>query len=92
MIDKPWANSRSQWIGQVYQLEICGFEWANGGGKAVKLVRGRWIARMLERRTRESQAIIHVLELGYEIKGRVSGLEIFQQGDSGRSVVKGQIT
>jgi len=92
VIDKPWANSRSQWIGQVYELEICGFEFANGGGKAVKLVRGRWIARMLERRTRESQAIIQVIELGYEIKSRVSGIEIFWQGDLGRSGVKGQIT
>lgn len=71
---------------------MCGFEWANGGGKAVKLVRGGRIAGMLERRTRESRAIIQVLELGYEIKGRVSSLEIFQHGDSGRCVVKGKIT
>jgi len=47
---------------------------------------------MLERRTRESRAIIQVLELGYEIKGRVSSLEIFQPCDTGRRVVKGKIT
>jgi len=71
---------------------MCGFEWANGGGKAVKLVRGGGVAGMLERRTRESCAIIQALELGYEIKGRVSSLEIFQQCDSGRRVVKGKMT
>jgi len=71
---------------------MCGFEWANGGGKAFKLVRGGRIAGMLERRTRESRAIIQALEFGYEIKGRVSSLEIFQQCDSGRRVVKGKIT
>jgi len=71
---------------------MCGFEWANGRGKAVKLVRGGQIAGMLEGRTRESRAIIQALELGYEIKGRVSSLEIFQQCDSGRRVVKGKIT
>jgi len=71
---------------------MCGFEWANGGGKAVKLVRVGRIAGMLERRTRESRAIIQALELGYEIKGRVSCLEIFQQCDSGRRVVKGKMT
>jgi len=70
---------------------MCGFEWANGGGKAVKLVRGGRIAGMLERRTRESRAIIQALELGSEIKGRVSSLEIFQQCDSGRRVVKGKM-
>jgi len=70
---------------------MCGFEWANGGGKAVKLVRGGRIAGMLERRTRESRAIILALELGYEIKDWVSSLEIFQQCDSGRRVVKGKI-
>jgi len=69
-----------------------GFEWANGGGKAVKLVRGGRSARMLERRTRKSRAIIQALELGYEIKGRDSSLEIFQHCDSGRRVVKGKIT
>jgi len=69
-----------------------GFEWANGGGKAVKLVRGGRIAGMLERRTSESRAIIQALELGCEIKGRVSSLEIFQQCDSGRRVVKGKMT
>jgi hypothetical protein len=63
-----------------------------GGGKAVKLVRGGRIAGMLECRTRESRAIIQALESGYEIKGRVSSLEIFQQCDSGRRVVKGKIT
>jgi len=47
---------------------------------------------MLECRTRESRAIIRGLELGYEIKGRVLSLEIFQQCDSGRRVVKGKIT
>jgi len=47
----------------------------------VKVVRGGRIAGMLERRTRESQAIIQALELGYEIKGWVSSLEIFQQCD-----------
>jgi len=47
---------------------------------------------MLEGRTRESPAIIQALELGYEIKGWVSSLEIFQQCDSGRRVVKGKIT
>jgi len=71
---------------------MCGFVWANGEGKALKLVRGGRIAGMLERRTRESRAIIQVLELGYEIKGRVLSLEIFQQCDSGRRVVKGKIT
>jgi len=71
---------------------MCGFEWANDQGKALKLVRAGRIAGMLERRTRESRAIIEALELGYEIKGRVSSLEIFQQCDSGRPVVKGKIT
>jgi len=71
---------------------MCGFQWANGGGKAVKLVRGGWIAGMLECRTRESRAIIQALGLGYEIKGQVSSLEICQQCDSGRRVVKGKIT
>ena len=71
---------------------MCELESANGGGKAVKLVRGAWIAGMLEHRTRESRAIIQVLELGYEIKGQVWSLEIFQQCDSGRHVVKGKIT
>jgi len=71
---------------------MCGFQWANGGGKAVKLVRGGRIAGMLERRTSESRAIIQALELGYEIKGRASSLEIFQQCDSGRRVVKGKMT
>jgi len=71
---------------------MCGFEWANRGGKADKLVRGGRIAGMLERRTRESRAIILALELGYEITGRVSSLEIFQQCDSGRRVVKGKMT
>ena len=58
----------------------------------VKLVRGGQIAGMLEHRTRESRAIIQPLELRYEIKGRVSNLEIFQQCDSGRHMVKGKIT
>jgi len=71
---------------------MCGFEWANGGGKADKLVRGGRIAGMLEHRTRESRAIIQALELGYEITGRVSSLEIFQQCDSGRRLVKGKMT
>ena len=71
---------------------MCGFEWANGGGKAVKLVRGGRIAGMLEHRTRESPAIIQALELGYELKSPVLSLEIFQQCDSGRRVVKGKIT
>jgi len=70
---------------------MCGFEWANGGGKAVKLVQGGWIAGMLEHRTRESHAIIQVLELGYEIKGWVLSLQTFQKCDSGRRVVKGKI-
>jgi len=70
---------------------MCGFECANGGGKAVKLVRGGRITGMLERRTRKSRAIIQALELGYEIKGLVSSLEIFQQCDSGRRVVKAKI-
>jgi len=91
-MDQPWANSQSPWIEQRYQLEICGFKWANGGGKAVKLGRGRRIAGMVERRTRESRAIIQGLELGYKIKGRVSNLELFPQCDSGRYVVKGKIT
>jgi len=56
------------------------------------LVRGGRIAGMLERRTRESGAIIAALELGYEKKGQVLSLEIFQQCDSGRRVVKGKIT
>lgn len=55
-------------------------------------MRGGRIAGMLECGTRESRAIIQALELGYEIKGRVSSLEIFQQCDSGRRVVKGKIT
>jgi len=67
------------------------FEWANGGGKAVKLVWGGQLAGMLERRTRESRAIIQALELGYEIKGWVSSLEILQQCDSGSRVVKGKM-
>jgi len=92
VIDKPLANSRSPQIGQRYQLEMCGFVWANGPGKAVKLVRGGRIAGMLECITRESLAIIQALELGYEIKGRVSSLERFQQCNSGRRVVKGNIT
>ena len=71
---------------------MSGFEWANGEGKAVKLVRGGRIAGILEGRTRESRAIIQVLELEYKIKGRVSSLEIFQQCDSGRHVLKGKIT
>ena len=71
---------------------MCGFKWANGGGKAVELVRGGRIAGMLERRTRESRTIIQALELGYEINVRVLSLEIFQQWDSGRRVVKGKIT
>jgi len=69
-----------------------GVEWANGGGKAVKLVRGGRITGMLECRTSESRAIIQPLALGYEIKGRVTSLEIVQQCDSGRCVVKGKIT
>ena len=48
---------------------MCGFECANGGGELVQLVRGGRIAGMLERRKRESPAIIQALELGYEIKG-----------------------
>jgi len=71
---------------------MCGFEWANGEGKAVKFVRGGRITGMLERRTKEYRAIIQALELGYEIKGRVSSLEVFQQCDSGRHVVKGKMT
>jgi len=71
---------------------MCGFEWANGGGKAVKLVRGARSAGMLERKTRASRAIIEALELGYKIKCRVTGLEIFQQCETGRRVVKGKIT
>jgi len=77
MIDKPWANSRSLWIGQRYQLEICGFEWANDGGKAVKLARGGRSPAMLEHRTRESRAIIQALELGYEIMGRSRAQKYF---------------
>jgi len=66
--------------------------WANRGRKAVKLVQGGWLAGMLEHITRESHASIQGLQLGYEIKGRVLSLEIFQQCDSGRPVVKGKIT
>jgi len=47
---------------------------------------------MLELRTHESWAIVRALELGYDIKVPVSSLEIFQQCDSGRHVVKGKIT
>jgi len=65
VIDKTWVNSRSPRIGQRYQLGMYRFEWANGGGKAVKLVRGGRSAGMLERRTSESRAIIQALELGY---------------------------
>jgi len=46
---------------------------------------------MLEHRMRESRAIIQALELEYEINRRVLSLEIFQQCDSGRRVVKGKI-
>jgi len=60
--------------------------------KAVILVGGGLIAGKLECRTTESHAIIQALVLVYEIKGRVSSLEIFQQCDSCRSVVKGKIT
>jgi len=70
---------------------MCGLDLANGGGKGVKLVRGGQIAGMLECRSRESRAIIQVLELGYEIKGWFSSLEIFPPCDSGRCVVKGKI-
>ena len=56
------------------------------------MVQGRQIAVMLERRTKESHAIIQVFELGYEIKGWVLSLELFQLCDSGRRVVKGKIT
>jgi len=42
--------------------------------------------------TREFRAMIEGLELGYEIKGRVLSLAIFQQCDSGRRVLKGKIT
>jgi len=49
------------------------------------------LAGLLERRTREWGTIIQALELGYDIKGRVSSLEIFQQAHSGRSVVQGKI-
>ncbi|PUU80001.1 hypothetical protein B9Z19DRAFT_1124336 [Tuber borchii] len=160
---KPWANCQSPQIGQLYELKLCGFEWANiskkkichlcstqnmsyfyqylidilhyqvvcyelkflnfknsinivffsqtngifniaiigltmcqnvklndmrhrgqavfllmnDGGKAVIFVRGGRIAGMLELRIRESRAIIQALELGYEIKGRVSSLKVF---------------
>jgi len=47
---------------------------------------------MLEVMPRESRAIVQALELGYEIKGQVSSLEIFQQCDWGCQVVKGKIT
>ena len=47
---------------------------------------------MLELRTRESQAIIQAFGLGQEIKGRVWRLEVFEQCDSGRRVVKAEIT
>jgi len=70
---------------------MCALEWANGWGIAVKLVQGGWIGGMLELRTRESWAIIQALALGYEIKGRVSSLEIFPQCDSARREVKGKI-
>jgi len=56
------------------------------------VVRGGRIAGMLECRTRESWAILQALDLGYVIKVRVSSLEIFQQNDSGRPLVKGKIT
>ena len=71
---------------------MCGFEWANGRGKAVNLVQGRRIAGMWQCGTREFRAMIEGLELGYEIKGRVLSLAIFQQCDSGRRVLKGKIT
>ena len=73
-------------------MEMCGFEWSNGGEKAVKLVRGGRIAGMFERRTRKCRAIIPALAFGYEIKGRVLRLEIFQPCDSRRRVVKGKMT
>ena len=47
---------------------------------------------MLELRRWESQAIIQALELGHEIKGRLLRLEVFEQCDSGRHVLKGKIT
>jgi len=71
---------------------MCELDWANGVGNTVKLVRAGRITGMLECRTRESRAIIQALELGYEIKGQVSRVEIFQQFDSGRRVVKGNMT
>ena len=73
-------------------MEICGLEWANGGGKAVEFVQGGRIAGLLELRTRESHAILQALELGYKIKSRITSLEIFHQCDSGRPVVGGKIT
>ena len=91
-IDKPWVNSRSPRIGRRYQLQRCGFEWANDGGPAVKLVWGGRIAGILEFRTSESRAILQALDLGYQIEGRISYLELFQQCDSGRRVVKGKLT
>ena len=90
-IDKPWVNSRSPCIGRRYQLKRCGFQWANDWGPAVKLIRGGRIVGMLEFRTSEFRAILQALDLGYHIEGRISYLELFQQCDSGRHVVKGKL-
>jgi len=91
--DAQDADSRIGESGRNTTVSDAGYLFADdGGGKAVKLVRGGWIAGMLERRTRESRAIIQAFELGYEIKGRVSSLEIFPQCDSAKRVVKGKIT
>ena len=56
------------------------------------MVRGGQIAGMLELRIPESRVIIQALDLGYEIEGRVSSLEIFRQCHSNRRVVKGKMT
>lgn len=46
---------------------------------------------MLELRTQEHSNIIQALDLGYKIEGQIASLEIFQECDSRRCLVKGKI-
>ena len=47
---------------------------------------------MLELRAQEYSDIIQALDLGYKIEGWIASLEIFQECDSHRRLVKGKIT
>jgi len=47
---------------------------------------------MLELRMQEYSDIIQVLDLGYKFEGRIASMEIFQECDSHRRLVKGKIT